>query len=199
MKKTLLTTICIIIACVASGQTKVVLKKATFGMGCFWCTEAVFQRLKGVVKVESGYTGGRIKNPTYEQVSTGTTGHVEVSQITYNPSIISYAELLEIFWKLHDPTTLNRQGADVGTHYRSAIFYYDAQQKSEAEKYKTELNKAKVYPKPIVTEIVAAQPFYKAEDYHQNYFNLNGRQPYCRMVIQPKIDKLEKVFKTKLK
>jgi peptide-methionine (S)-S-oxide reductase len=199
MKKTLLLVIGILIAGVASSQTKVVLKKATFGMGCFWCTEAVFQRVKGVVKVESGYTGGRTKNPTYEQVTTGTTGHVEVSQITYNPAIVNYTELLEIFWKLHDPTTLNRQGADIGTHYRSAIFYYDAQQKAEAEKYKIELNKAKVYPKPIVTEIVAAQPFYKAEDYHQNYFNLNGRQPYCRAVIQPKIDKLEKVFKAKLK
>ena len=168
-------------------------------MGCFWCTEAVFQRIKGVTKVESGYSGGKIKNPTYEQVTSGKTGHAEVSQITYDQSKISYAELLEIFWKLHDPTTLNRQGADVGTQYRSAIFYFDAQQKAEAENYKTELNKAKVYPKPIVTQITAAQPFYKAEDYHQNYYNLNGRQPYCRMVIQPKIDKLEKVFKDKLK
>ncbi|MGB4399108.1 MAG: peptide-methionine (S)-S-oxide reductase MsrA [Daejeonella sp.] len=200
MKKILLITLCIILAgSTGYSQKKPVLKKATFGMGCFWCTEAVFQRIKGVTKVESGYTGGKIKNPTYEQVSTGKTGHAEVSQITYDPSKISYAELLEIFWKMHDPTTLNRQGADVGTHYRSAIFYSDAQQKAEAEKYKAELNKAKAYPKPIVTQITAAQPFYKAENYHQNYFNLNGRQPYCRAVIQPKIDKLEKVFKDKIK
>ena len=200
MKKILLITLCIILASLTGySQKKPVLKKATFGMGCFWCTEAVFQRIKGVTKVESGYTGGKIKNPTYEQVSSGKTGHAEVSQITYDPAKISYAELLEIFWKMHDPTTLNRQGADVGTHYRSAIFYSDAQQKAEAEKYKAELNKAKVYPKPIVTQITAAQPFYKAENYHQNYFNLNSRQPYCRAVIQPKIDKLEKVFKDKIK
>ena len=183
----------------AYSQKKPVLKKATFGMGCFWCTEAVFQRIKGVTKVESGYSGGRVKNPTYEQVTSGKTGHAEVSRITYDPAKISYAELLEIFWKMHDPTTLNRQGADVGTQYRSVIFYYDAQQKAEAEKYQTELNKARVYPNPIVTQIVAAQPFYKAEDYHQNYFNLNGREPYCRLVILPKVEKLEKVFKDKLK
>lgn len=182
----------------AYSQIKPQLKKATFGMGCFWCTEAVFQRIKGVTKVESGYSGGTVKNPTYEQVTTGKTGHAEVSQITYDPAKISYAELLEVFWKMHDPTTLNRQGADIGTQYRSAIFYFDAQQKAEAEQYKTELNKAKVYPNPIVTQIVAAQPFYKAEDYHQNYFKLNGKEPYCRLVILPKIEKLEKVFKDKL-
>ena len=200
MKKIVLMALCFVLMSSAGySQNKPVLKKATFGMGCFWCTEAVFQRIKGVTKVESGYSGGKIKNPTYEQVTSGKTGHAEVSQITYDQSKISYAELLEVFWKLHDPTTLNRQGADVGTQYRSAIFYFDAQQKAEAENYKTELNKAKVYPKPIVTQITAAQPFYKAEDYHQNYYNLNGRQPYCRMVIQPKIDKLEKVFKDKLK
>lgn len=182
-----------------SKSSNPVLKKVTFGMGCFWCTEAVFQRLKGVVKVESGYMGGNVKNPTYEQVCTGKTGHAEVSQITYNPSEISYAELLEVFWKMHDPTTLNRQGNDVGPQYRSAIFYYDAAQKLEAEKYRGELGKAKVYPNPIVTEIVPAKVFYKAEAEHQNYFNLNGRQPYCRLVILPKVEKLEKVFKDKLK
>lgn len=180
-------------------EPKVALKKATFGMGCYWCTEAVFQRIKGVTKVESGFMGGKVKNPSYEQVCTGTTGHAEVAQVTYDPAKISYAELLEIFWKLHDPTTLNRQGADVGTQYRSAIFYHDAAQKAEADKYKAELNKAKVYPNPIVTQIVAAQPFYKADDEHQNYYNLNTRQPYCRMVILPKVEKLEKVFKDKLK
>ncbi len=200
MKKIIFILLCIALGSAATySQKKPVLKKATFGMGCFWCTEAVFQRIKGVTKVESGYSGGTVKNPTYEQVTSGKTGHAEVSQITYDPSKISYAELLEIFWKLHDPTTLNRQGADVGTQYRSAIFYFDPQQKAEADKYKAELNKAKVYPNPIVTQIVAAQPFYKAEDYHQNYYNLNGRQPYCRMVIQPKVEKLEKVFKDKLK
>ncbi len=183
----------------AYSQNKPVLKKATFGMGCFWCTEAVFQRIKGVTKVESGYMGGKVKNPTYEQVTTGRTGHAEVSQITYDPAKISFAGLLEVFWKLHDPTTLNRQGADVGTQYRSAIFYHDAQQKAEAEKYKAEIGKARIYPNPIVTQIVAGQTFYKAEDYHQNYYNLNGREPYCRMVIQPKVDKLEKLFKDKLK
>lgn len=199
MKKTILIIFYFALTSLVYAQKKPALKKATFGMGCFWCTEAVFQRVKGISMVESGYSGGKVKNPTYEQVSTGKTGHAEVSRLTYDPAKISYAELLEIFWKMHDPTTLNRQGADVGTHYRSAIFYHDALQKAEAEKYKTELNKARVYPKPIVTEILAAQPFYKAEDYHQNYYNLNGRQPYCRMVIQPKIDKLEKVFKDKLK
>lgn len=174
-------------------------KTATFGMGCFWCTEAVFQRLKGVAKVESGYTGGKVKNPTYDQVSKGNTGHAEVAQITYDPAKISFSELLEVFWKMHDPTTLNRQGADVGTQYRSVIFYHDAQQKAEAEKYKLELNKAKAYPNPIITQIVAAGHFYKAEADHQNYYNLNGRQPYCRLVILPKVEKLEKVFKDKLK
>lgn len=174
-------------------------EKATFGMGCFWCSEAIFQRLKGVVKVESGYAGGNFKNPTYEEVCTGNTGHAEVVQVTYEPAVISYKELLEIFWKMHDPTTLNRQGADVGTQYRSVIFYHTAQQKVLAEAYKTELNKEKVYPNPIVTQIAAFNNFYVAENYHQNYFKLNGQEPYCRMVILPKVDKLEKVFKAKLK
>jgi peptide-methionine (S)-S-oxide reductase len=183
----------------AYSQNKPALKKATFGMGCFWCTEAVFQRVKGISRVESGYMGGTVKNPTYRQISTGKTGHAEVSQVRYDPAIISYAELLEIFWKMHDPTTLNRQGNDIGPQYRSVIFYHDAQQKLEAERYMAELNKAQVYPRPIVTQISAAGVFYKAEAEHQNYFNLNSRQPYCRLVIQPKVDKLEKVFKDKLK
>jgi len=174
-------------------------EKATFGMGCFWCSEAIFQRLKGVVKVESGYAGGNYKNPTYEDVCTGNTGHAEVVQVTYEPTVISYKELLEIFWKMHDPTTLNRQGADVGTQYRSVIFFHTPQQKALAEAYKTELNKEKVYPDPIVTQIAPFTNFYVAENYHQNYFKLNGREPYCRMVILPKVDKLEKVFKAKLK
>ncbi|CAM3816112.1 peptide-methionine (S)-S-oxide reductase MsrA [Mucilaginibacter galii] len=175
------------------------IEKATFGMGCFWCSEAIFQRLKGVVKVESGYAGGNYKNPTYEDVCTGNTGHAEVVQVTFEPEVISYKELLEIFWKMHDPTTLNRQGADVGTQYRSIIFYHTPQQKTLAEAYKTELNKEKVYPDPIVTQIAPFSNFYVAENYHQNYFKLNGREPYCRMVILPKVDKLEKVFKAKLK
>jgi peptide-methionine (S)-S-oxide reductase len=174
-------------------------EKATFGMGCFWCSEAVFQRLKGVTKVQSGYAGGTVKNPSYEDVCTGTTGHAEVIQVTFKPSVISYKDLLEVFWKMHDPTTLNRQGADEGTQYRSVVFYHNASQKALAETYKAELNKQKVYPNPIVTAINAYSNFYVAEDYHQNYFKLNGSKPYCRMVIQPKVDKLEKVFAQKLK
>lgn len=178
---------------------KTATEKATFGMGCFWCSEAVFQRLKGVTKVQSGYAGGAVKNPSYEDVCTGTTGHAEVIQVTFQPDVISYKDLLEIFWKMHDPTTLNRQGADEGTQYRSVIFYHTPQQKQLADAYKAELNKQKVYPNPIVTAIEPYKNFYVAENYHQNYFNLNGSQPYCRMVIQPKVDKLEKVFKQKLK
>ncbi len=171
---------------------------ATFGAGCFWCVEAVFQRLDGVTKVESGYMGGSTKNPTYKEVCTGQTGHVEVTRITYNPQKISFEELLEVFWKTHDPTTLNRQGNDVGTQYRSVVFYHDANQKALAEKYKGELNNAHVFNGPIVTAIEPAQEFYVAEDYHQNYFNQNGSQPYCQMVVRPKVEKFEKVFKDKL-
>ena len=172
---------------------------ATFGMGCFWCSEAIFTRLEGVVKVESGFSGGTVKNPTYEQVCTGETGHAEVVQVYFDPKQISYADLLEVFWKMHDPTTLNRQGEDEGTQYRSVIFYRDDAQKAEAEKYKAALNSAKAYPNPIVTQIVPFKAFYKAEDYHQNYYALNGRKPYCRLVILPKVQKLEEVFKSKLK
>ncbi len=174
-------------------------EKATFGMGCFWCTEAIFQRLKGVVSVKSGYEGGTLSNPTYEEVCTGATGHAEVLEITYNPLVISYDELLEVFWKSHDPTTLNRQGADSGTQYRSVIFCHSAEQKASAENYKAELNKTNAFGKKVVTAIEAAKPFYVAENYHQNYFNKNGSEPYCRLVIQPKIEKLEKIFKAKLK
>jgi peptide-methionine (S)-S-oxide reductase len=172
---------------------------ATFGAGCFWCVEAVFQRLKGVEKVESGYAGGSKPNPTYKEVCTGKTGHAEVCRITYNPEIISYPELLEVFWSTHDPTTLNRQGADVGTQYRSVIFYNDDEQKRLAEGYKKELTEQKIYSSPIVTEITPMPEFYKAEDYHQNYFNENPEQAYCNFVIQPKIEKFQKVFKKKLK
>ncbi|MFY7788320.1 MAG: peptide-methionine (S)-S-oxide reductase MsrA [Thermoflexibacteraceae bacterium] len=172
---------------------------ATFGAGCFWCVEAVFQRLEGVEKVVSGYTGGTTKNPTYKEICTGETGHAEVCQITYDPTVISYDELLEVFWQTHDPTTLNRQGNDVGTQYRSAIFYHNETQKALAEKYKTALTNEKVFDKPVVTEIVPLTVFYAAEDYHQNYYNQNTTQGYCAFVIAPKVEKLKKVFKSKLK
>lgn len=175
------------------------LEKATFGMGCFWCSEAIFQRLEGVTTVRSGFEGGTIANPSYEDVCTGTTGHAEVIEVTYDPAKITYDELLEVFWKSHDPTTLNRQGADVGTQYRSVVFYHTAAQKTAAEHYKAELNKTNALGKPVVTEITKADPFYVAEGYHQNYFVKNANQPYCRLVILPKMEKLEKVFKAKLK
>jgi peptide methionine sulfoxide reductase msrA/msrB len=175
------------------------LEQATFGAGCFWCSEAVFQRLKGVEKVESGYSGGHLKNPTYEQVSTGRTGHAEVIQVTYDPAQISYEQLLEVFWKTHDPTTLNRQGNDAGAQYRSAIFYHNDEQRKLAEKYKEKLNAAHAFNAPIVTEIAAFQEFFPAEDYHQDYYRLHGRLPYCQLIIRPKIDKLEKAFGDKLK
>jgi peptide-methionine (S)-S-oxide reductase len=175
------------------------LQLATFGSGCFWCTEAVFQNVEGVEKVESGYSGGSVKNPTYKEVCSGLTGHAEVIQLTYDPKKVSYDELLEIFWKTHDPTTLNKQGADTGTQYRSAIFYHNDEQKKLAESYKVKLDNSGAFDRPIVTEITPFLVFYKAEDYHQNYFNLNGDAPYCSYVIQPKIDKFKKVFKDKLK
>jgi peptide-methionine (S)-S-oxide reductase len=172
---------------------------ATFGGGCFWCTEAIFQRLNGVLTVKSGYAGGKVKNPTYKEVCTGTTGHAEVIQLTYDKTKISFDELLEVFWKTHDPTTLNRQGNDVGTQYRSAVFYHNEEQKKIAEAYKKKLNEEKVYPTPIVTEITPYSNYYPAENYHQDYYNQNGSQGYCQYVIQPKLDKFEKVFKDKLK
>ena len=172
---------------------------ATFGAGCFWCVEAVFQRLKGVTSVTSGYSGGKTENPTYKDICSGTTGHAEVCQIEFDSEQITYAELLQAFFSSHDPTTLNQQGADRGTQYRSAIFYHDDDQKTLAEKIKHELDTAGVFNDPIVTEIVPFSKFYKAEDYHQNYFNDNGNQPYCAVVIRPKLDKFRKVFKEKLK
>lgn len=172
---------------------------ATFGTGCFWCTEAIFQRLDGVVKVVSGYSGGDVVNPSYEQVCTGTTGHAEVCQVIYDPSEISYDELLEVFWKTHDPTTLNRQGNDVGPQYRSVIFYHSNEQKEKAEHYKTELDKSGAWNKPIVTAIEPFKNFYSAEAYHHDYYNSNPGQMYCQYVIRPKIEKFEKVFKNKLK
>lgn len=171
----------------------------TLGAGCFWCVEAIFQDLKGVEKVISGYSGGFVKNPAYKEVCNGTTGHAEVCQLIYDPKVITFPEILQVFWETHDPTTLNQQGNDYGTQYRSAIFYHNAEQKKLAELYKDELNKSKAFDKPIVTEITAYTNFYAAENYHQDYFNLNGEEPYCRFVIQPKVDKLRKVFKDKLK
>jgi peptide-methionine (S)-S-oxide reductase len=172
---------------------------ATFATGCFWCTEAIFQELKGVIKVTSGYSGGSIKSPTYEQVCSGNTGHAECLQIIYDPKVINYDELLEVFWESHDPTTLNKQGNDVGTQYRSAIFYHDEEQKQKAEHYKQKLNESKAYDKPIVTEITKFSTFYSAENYHQDYYRTHGSQPYCSIVIRPKVEKFEKVFKDKLK
>jgi len=172
---------------------------ATFGSGCFWCTEAVFQRIKGVEKVVSGYAGGHVQNPTYRQVCAGNTGHAEAVQVQYDPSQISYPEILEIFWKTHDPTTRDRQGNDVGPQYRSAIFYHNEEQKRLAEEYKKKLDEAHIWEDPIVTEITPFTNFYPAEDYHQNYYNENPNQGYCSYIIRPKVEKLQKVFREKLK
>jgi peptide-methionine (S)-S-oxide reductase len=171
----------------------------TLGGGCFWCIEAVFQRLNGVQKVISGYTGGSTKNPTYKEICTGLTGHAEVVQVIYDPKIVSFTEILEVFFTVHDPTTLNRQGADEGTQYRSEIFYHTEEQKLISEQIIKELDASKAYSNPIVTKVSAIGVFYGAEDYHQNYFNENPRQPYCSFVVAPKVEKFEKVFKDKLK
>lgn len=172
---------------------------AIFGEGCFWCTEAFFQRLEGVYSVESGYGGGFVENPTYEQVCDKKTGHVELAKIVYDPSKITYDELLEVFWKTHDPTTYEQQGADVGPQYKSVVFYMNEEQKKKAEEYKVALNKSGAWENPIVTEILPYKNFYPAEQYHQDYYNNNQNQGYCRFVIAPKIEKFEKVFKAKLK
>lgn len=174
------------------------LETATFAGGCFWCLEAVFELLKGVEKVQSGYAGGRLPNPTYEQVCRGDTGHAEVVQITFDPAVISYGELLEVFFAIHDPTTLNRQGNDSGTQYRSAVFYHSAEQKAEAEKTVARLSAEKVFPHPIVTELAPLDVFYPAEDYHSEYFRLHPAQPYCQWVIAPKVAKLREKFKGRL-
>jgi peptide-methionine (S)-S-oxide reductase len=174
-------------------------KVATFGAGCFWCVEAVFQDLKGVHSVISGYSGGQVQNPTYEQVCSGTTGHAEVCQIFYDPKIITYSGLLEVFWQTHDPTTLNRQGADAGSQYRSVIFYHDEEQRRLAEATQKELSAAGVWKDPIVTEISPFEFLYKAEGYHQDYYSLNPNQPYCRLTILPKVEKVKKLFRDQLK
>jgi peptide-methionine (S)-S-oxide reductase len=172
---------------------------ATFGQGCFWCAEAIFSSLDGVKSVTSGYSGGKRENPSYEQVCSGATGHAEVVNIVFDPSKIKFDDLLQAFWSSHDPTTLNQQGADVGTQYRSVVFYHSPEQKALAEKYKKELDALGAFKSPIVTEISAFTAFYKAEDYHQQYFDKNGEAPYCQIVIRPKVEKFAKVFKDKLK
>lgn len=171
------------------------MEMATLAGGCFWCTEAIFKRVRGVVSVEPGYSGGAVENPTYEDVCSGTTGHAEAINIRFDPKIISYDKLLEIFFHLHDPTTLNRQGSDVGTQYRSAIFYRSEKQKETAEKVRGKIEESKIYPNKIVTEIVPFKNFYKAEDYHKNYYDNNRQAGYCRLIIDPKIKKLLREFK----
>lgn len=173
--------------------------EATFGAGCFWCIEAVFNDLQGVQSVESGYSGGKLKNPTYKEVCSGLTGHAEVARIVFDPEVVSFKELLEVFWKVHDPTTLNRQGNDIGTQYRSVVFYHNEEQKTLAEHYKAELDAAGAYPDPIVTEISPLSNYFPAEDYHQNYFADNPNQPYCALVVRPKVEKFRKAFSNKLK
>lgn len=177
----------------SSGEEKH--EKATLGGGCFWCTEAVFKEVKGVLEVQPGYSGGHIKNPAYREVTTGRTGHAEVVQITFDPAVVSFGKILEYFFATHDPTTLNRQGADVGTQYRSAIFYHSPEQKLAAEKLILQLENERAYDRPIVTEVTPFTAFYKAEDYHKDYFERNGGQPYCRMVVAPKVEKIKKILK----
>lgn len=184
-------------------ETQVVVSEGqeviTLGAGCFWCTEAVFQRVEGVKKVVSGYSGGFVVEPTYRAICDGTTGHAEVIQVYFDPKIITLSQLLEIFWGTHDPTTLNRQGADMGPQYRSSIFFHTPEQQKIALELKSQLNASKVFDKPIVTEVTAFTNFYQAENYHQDYFNLNGSQPYCQFVVKPKVDKLKKFFSDRLK
>lgn len=175
------------------------LETATFGAGCFWCVEAVFESVRGVISCESGYSGGHVVNPTYEQVCTGTTGHAEVVHITFDPAVVSYARLLEIFWQVHDPTTPDRQGADVGPQYRSVVFYHSAEQKKAAEDRKRALESARIFDNPVVTHIEPFRAFYPAEPYHQDYYRQNSSQPYCRLTITPKIEKVKKLFGDLLK
>lgn len=173
------------------------MEEATFGAGCFWCIEACFADIKGVISVKPGYAGGHIKNPTYKQVCDGTTGHAEVARIVFNPEVISYDQLLEMFWFVHDPTQLNRQGNDIGTQYRSVVFYHTAEQKEKAEEYKKRLENANVWDKPIVTEIVEINNYFEAEAYHHNYFEQNSENPYCQSVVRPKVEKFKAVFGNK--
>lgn len=174
-------------------------KEATFGAGCFWCIEACYKEMKGVIDVFPGYSGGQIENPTYQNVCTGTTGHAEVARIIYDDSLISFGELLEVFWFVHDPTQLNRQGNDIGSQYRSVVFYHDEEQKLQAQEYKDRLDAEQVWEKPIITEISPLNNFYKAEEYHKNYLERNPENSYCQSVVRPKVDKFKKVFSNKLK
>jgi peptide-methionine (S)-S-oxide reductase len=185
-----------IIEGISQGNNKEV---AILGAGCFWCVEAVFEELQGVESVESGYTGGTVEEPTYKQICTGNTGHAEVARITFDPAVVTFKEILEVFWKTHDPSTLNRQGADVGTQYRSAVFYLSESQKETAEHYKKRLNESGAYTAPIITEITRAGKYYPAENYHQDYYLQNPEQGYCRYVIQPKLEKFRAAFADKLK
>jgi len=183
----------------AEDKTNKEMAVATLGAGCFWCVEAIFERIRGVAEVKSGYSGGHIKNPSYKEVCTGETGHAEVCQISYDPHVISFTELLEVFWKTHDPTTLNCQGNDIGTQYRSAVFYNTEEQKRIAEEVKSRLDHEKIWKDPIVTEVVPFEVFYPAEEYHEDYYSRNPNQTYCNFVITPKVDKFEKIFKEYLK
>ena len=183
----------------SSAQTNSNHSVATLAGGCFWCLEAVYDDLKGVISVESGYAGGSVPNPSYELVCTGKTGHAETVRITFDPAVISYKDLLDVFFSIHDPTTLNRQGADVGTQYRSAIFYHSPEQKAEAEQVIAEITNARLWPKPLVTEVTPFSNFYQAEDYHQEYFRRNPGQGYCRLVIAPKVAKFRQHYLERLK
>lgn len=211
MKKIVVLSVFILTINACTGQSKQIMNpdmeipdnietaEATLGAGCFWCVEAVYQEVKGVYLVESGYSGGNIPNPTYHEVSSGLSGHAEVARLVYDPKVVSFETLLSIFFKTHDPTTLNRQGADVGTQYRSEIFYHNKEQKEAAEKIINELNKSGAYDNPIVTRISQLKDYYQAENYHQNYYLNNPSQGYCTYVIQPKMEKFRKVFKDYLK
>lgn len=199
MKRSILILLLLFTVISHSQTMKNLTKKATFGAGCFWCIDPLFSQLKGVQKVVTGYSGGHTLNPTYETICTGTTGHAEVIEITFDSQVISYQELLAVFWQIHDPTTLNQQGADVGTQYRSVVFYHSEEQKKEAIFYKNKLNENKVFLSPVVTEISEAVEFYQAENYHQDYYNTNPNAPYCQAVITPKIEKFKQVFIEKIK
>ena len=175
------------------------MEKATLAAGCFWCLEAIYKQVKGVQEVISGYSGGHVKNPTYEQVCSDTTGHAEAVQMTFDPEVISYAEILNIFWQVHNPTTLNRQGHDIGSQYRSVIFYHNEDQQRIAQSVRKELQEARIWPAPIVTEIVPFREFFPAEEYHQNYYRNHPKNTYCQFVVRPKVKKFEKVFQKYIK
>jgi len=192
MKKNIILILSLFLSILYGEKSMKEMQKATFGAGCFWCVEAVFERLEGVVDVIPGYSGGHKNNPTYKEICTGMTGHAEVAQITFDPKVITFDDLLNMFWKSHDPTTRNRQGNDIGTQYRSAIFYHNNEQKSIAEESKNKVDNSNIFSNPIVTEITKLEKFWVAEDYHNNYYNNNMNQPYCKFIIKPKLDKLFK-------